>query len=136
MRPIKITPENLPTDTPAMIGTRYFCREWDCYTERKDLKECGVIPSGKATYTPILRCSICGRLYFGNPAPIPANEEATTARAQAEEERKALIRADEEATRAEMQKTEAEQRGIERAEREAHEAKQTNDIILPHLLTV
>lgn len=108
MRPVMITPENLPTDTPAIIGTRYFCREWDCYTERKDLKECGAIPSEKATYTPILRCSICGRLYFGNPTPIHA----------------------------EMQRAEEEQRAREHAEREAHEAKQSSDIILPQLLTV
>lgn len=126
----------MPTETPAMIETHYYCREWDCYIERKDLKECGAIPDNGATYTPILRCTICGRLYYGNPTPIRADEEATKTRAQAEEERNALIRADEEATRAEMQRAEAKQRALERAESEAYEAKQNGDIILPHLLTV
>lgn len=113
MKPIHITPANIPA-LAYSDGTRYYCLEWDCYRDRAQLKECGAIPSTRDYYTPILRCSECGRLYFGNPTPLQADDEATTAH---EEERNATIRADEETTRAE-------------------EEEQNGDIILPHLLTV
>ena len=134
MRPTTITPENAPKEPPVIIRGHHFCRNWDCFTERVELAECGKIPFSSITYQPILKCPLCERLYFGTPLPIPSPYYKIAEAREAEH--KELIRRDEEATLAEIHEAEAKAREQEQAEIDKHEAELSGDIILPSILTV
>ena len=120
-------------------GNSYVCYNLDCFIDGANLKEIDRISHG-ISYTPILRCSRCGKTYFGILTSDHEAEEEITRYAEQEEARqevqKELAIADaEEAYEANMKESEEEERAI-MAEVEEHESQENGDIILPNLITV
>lgn len=66
----------MPSGLAYFDGTRYHCTNFRCYFERETLTECGRLPSNGTIYTPILRCSGCGRYYYGNDTPKDSQHQA------------------------------------------------------------
>lgn len=108
-------PTNEKIDLPYYDGTRYHCTDIYCYVNHATLREIDGTPhSDGKTYTPILRCTDCGRLYFGLPTYY-------------EEER-------EEPREPERPKQEQRKEKIRREQPRANE--EDSDIILPNVLTI
>lgn len=118
-------------------GNSYICYNLDCFIEGANLKEIDRISHGM-NYTPILRCSGCGKTYFGVPTRDHEAEEEITK--YAEQERNALeeraelaIQANEESIE-EIERLEAEQEQALREEVEKHASELAGDITIPNII--
>ncbi len=128
-----------PEITPE--GIIYHCYKIDCFIDGANLKEIDRIPAYKPmTYTPILRCSECGTIYFGLITHDHEAEEEITKYAEqektADEERAELAEQDNTASIAEIIDHEAEQEQTLKEEIDRHSAEKNGDIILPDILTL
>lgn len=120
-------------------GTRYHCRNIECFADGAILREIDRDNLG-LYYQPILQCSECGTTYFGlKTRDLEAIELIKQYHEQcekAEEERKrnAEIAAEMDAE-AFYQEEERREKEI-REEAIRHEEEENGDIILPNILTV
>lgn len=118
-------------------GTRYHCQNIECWTKHSTLKEIERSNHGM-TYTPILKCSECGALYFGlETRDLEAEkiiQEYHEQRERAEEERKqnaiTLAEMDAEAFYDEEKRREQEQREAV----EEHESELAGDLTIPNII--
>ena len=118
-------------------GNSYVCYNLDCFIDGANLKEIDRISHGMS-YTPILRCSGCGKTYFGvQIRNLEAEEEITKYTEQertAEEERAQLAIQDNEESIEEIARLEAEQEQALRKEVEEHASELAGDITIPNII--
>ena len=131
----------IPNQHAYHDGTRYHCRNIECFADGATLREIDRDNYG-LYYMPILKCSICGTTYFGLKTrdldAVEAIRQYHDQREKAEEERKQnakiLAEMDAEAFYKEEARREKEIR--EHDERERANEEENGDIILPNILTV
>lgn len=125
-----------PEITPE--GITYHCYNLECFADNAKLREIDRVEYG-TSYTPILRCSECGKTYYGlRTSDTTAEEEEITKYAEqertAEEERAQLaMQANEEALN-EIERLEAEQEQALREEVNEHASELAGDLTLPNII--
>lgn len=85
MRQYNPRKEGTPYTTAYFNGTTYQCYNINCLIDNASVEECGQLRHTNAKiYTPILRCSECNTIYFGNPTYY-AEKPAIKAKAERKE---------------------------------------------------